>query len=135
MNLYISFLEDAHVRFPPQHLCDPLISRMSSVLADLIFTDFDDLGIYMYLPGPHNTFEMDPGVTLRLNRREKSIEVKCVLDGAAYMNLGGSNWSSKLNAIVDGTIASLHAVLKRYKRLDEFELHEILLEAVKLPVS
>ena len=115
MNLYISFLEDAGVRFPPDKIRDQLVDAVRDALSDLEFSDFDRLGIYMHLPGPDNTFGMEPGVKLRLNRR------------AEYMRRTGPTWDGKLAAIVEGVVLTLEALLRRYRRLDEFPLYESVL--------
>ena len=108
-----------------------MITEMQEALSDLQVADFDRLGIYMHLPGPENTFGMEAGITLRLKKSERKLEARCVLDGADYAGRTGPNWDAKLNAIVEGVIETVKAVLKRYKRDEEFELYKAMLEAVK----
>lgn len=133
MNLSIAFISDAGVRFPPGSLRDPIIAEMKEMLVDLIFSEFGNLSIYMHLNGRGsiNTFG-PPGITLELNQREDELIVKCVVDGDEYMALTGTNWTPKLNAIVDGTIASVVTVLQEYNRSDEIAIYEELLLETKL---
>jgi len=104
---------------------------MQSAVLDLSFAEFDHLSIYMHLTGTPNTFG-DPGICLRINRRENELIARCVLDGADYMALGGADWTPKLNAIVDATARTVAAVLTKYKRTEEVDLYMALIEEAKL---
>jgi hypothetical protein len=114
MDAYIAFLQDAGVRFPIARVRDPVVDEIKATLTDLVFADFHVLSIYMHLPGPDNTFGMAPGVSLRLNRKEKELVARCVLDGQAYMGLKSDG--ERLNACIAGVVQTLDAVFRRYKR-------------------
>jgi len=131
MASHIAFLSDVGIRWPPGARCDPVVSAVSEVLSPLSFPDFTHLSMYFHLLGvKENTFGMEPGVKLRLNRKGNELVATCAFAGAPYAEL--TSWDAKLDFVIDGVKEVLRALAARYGLVDtDVLLYEQLLDERK----
>lgn len=133
INMHIAFLSGLGVRWPPGKLTNELIDEVRKVLDDVVFPDFNYIGMYFHIQTPgYQQFGLKDGeIKSRLNKKEHSIDVKWACGNPNYNN--ETSWESKLNYVVDGVREVLKYLFEKYKKddFDIFYYYDAELEALK----